>query len=35
MIRSFKHEGFEKFFNKGVIAGIQHNHKAHLEDQSG
>jgi proteic killer suppression protein len=33
MIRSFKHKGLEKFFNKGVMAGIQHNHKARLEER--
>ena len=33
MIQSFKHKGLEKFFNKGNTAGIQHNHKARLEER--
>lgn len=33
MIKSFKHKGLEKFFNKGTTVGIQHNHKARLEER--
>jgi len=33
MIKSFKHKGLEKFFSKGTAAGIQHSHKARLEER--
>ena len=33
MIKSFKHKGLEKFFSKGTVAGIQHSHKARLEER--
>ena len=30
MIRSFRHKGLQRFFEKGSIAGIQPNHKSRL-----
>ncbi|MEM1153531.1 MAG: type II toxin-antitoxin system RelE/ParE family toxin [Pseudomonadota bacterium] len=33
MIKSFKHKGLEKFFTRGSTAGIQHQHKARLEER--
>ena len=33
MIKSFKHKGLEKFFTKGITAGIQAKHMRRLADQ--
>ncbi len=33
MIKSFKHKGLEKFFIKGIKAGISANHAEKLGDQ--
>ena len=33
MIKSFKHKGLEKFFNRGSTAGIQVVHKDRLEEE--
>lgn len=33
MIKSFKHEGLEKFFTKGTTAGIQSEHAVRIRDR--
>ena len=33
MIKSFKHKGLEKFFTKGVKAGIRADHAVKISDQ--
>jgi len=33
VIKSFRHKGLEKFFSKGTTAGVQHSHKARLEER--